>query len=213
MSSAEITSESSRWGKKVWKIHKMQKRKKNKKEKEKESRAEEERGRTMKTKWVNIVNIKDDELQRGLMTGFQWMGCVSLEKILCYEMERRMRQCRESSIKRQMNDGETKQWRVRAWLIETKRNSLHALSLSLERTQNLFIMELYCLSHTHTLSFLSISVFLRLPANLFPPAAVSISPAERSPPAPESYTSFCSFSLAALNTMDFNLPLTLLICC
>lgn len=39
---------------------------------------------------------------------------VSLEKILCYEMERRMRQRGEGSIKREMNDSETKQWRVRA---------------------------------------------------------------------------------------------------
>lgn len=46
----------------------------------------------MKTKWVKIVNIKDDELQRGLMTlAFSECISVSLEKIL--EMERRMKQC------------------------------------------------------------------------------------------------------------------------
>lgn len=69
----------------------------------------------MKTKWGKIVNVKNDELQRGLMTlAFsEWIG-VSLEKILCYEMERRMRRRGEGSIKRQMNDSETKQWRVRA---------------------------------------------------------------------------------------------------
>lgn len=72
--------------------------------------------------------------------------------------------------------------------------------LSLERTPNLLIMELHraSLSHTHSFSscLFSLSfhfcVFRWLPANLFPPAAVSISPAVRAPPASESNATLCS---------------------
>lgn len=67
------------------------------------------------TKWAEIESIKDYELKRERMTRVLSKGIrVSLETILWYEMERRARQGGVGSVKRQMNDRETKQGRVRA---------------------------------------------------------------------------------------------------
>lgn len=68
------------------------------------------------------------------------------------------------------------------------------------------------LTHTLRLSF-RFHVFLWLLANLLPPAAVSISPAEGAPPAPESCASFSASSSGAAphNGGQHELALTLLI--
>lgn len=111
-----------------------------------------------------------------------------------------------------MNENETKQQRQRVWLTlklycgaPEKKQTVWSIEnpLSPERTQNLLIIELHRAPPPHTLSHCVSSRFLSgLPSNLFPPAAVSISAAERALPTPESHAWSHSSSFAAWRTME-----------